>query len=84
THLRANAAAIVFSANPAFVVLFSPWILGEKPTRRKIAGTSIGLAGIAVFVTNHGQPDLNSITGIGLMLGSMIAFALYTVLTTKY
>ncbi len=83
-HLRANAAAIIFSANPAFVVLFSPWILGEKATWRKIAGTSLGLAGTAVFLTSRGRIDLNSAAGIGLMLGAMVAFALYTVLSTRF
>jgi len=81
--MRANSAAILFSANPAFVVLFSPWLLGERPERRKLAGMAAGLAGIALFLSRPAT-GLDTRTGILLMTASLIFFALYTVLAKKY
>ncbi len=81
--LRANVAAIVFSANPAFVVLFAPWLLGEQINWRKLAAVVLGLAGIVVFALNRGLVDC-SLKGILLMTGALVAFALYTVLSKKF
>ncbi|MBU0676969.1 MAG: DMT family transporter [Verrucomicrobia bacterium] len=81
--MRANSAAILFSANPAFVVLFSPWLLGERPGARKIAGMAAGLAGVALFLS-HPAAGLDTRAGIVLMTASLILFALYTVLAKKY
>ncbi len=82
-HMQANVGAIVFSANPVFVILFSPWLVKEKLSWKSIAGVLMGLAGIAVFV-QQSQADRQSITGILLMLGAEIVFAFYTVLSKKY
>ncbi|MBP7829233.1 MAG: EamA family transporter [Kiritimatiellae bacterium] len=80
--MRANSAAILFSANPAFVVLFSPWLLGERPGRRKIAGMLCGLAGVALFLSRPAA-GLDTRAGIALMTGSLVLFALYTVLAKR-
>ena len=83
-HLQANVAAIVFSANPVFVVLFSPWILGERVGWRKLLGVMIGLSGIAVFAVEKGGLAIGTGKGILLMLGAEITFALYSVLSKKF
>ena len=83
-HLQANVAAIVFSANPVFVVLFSPWILKERVDARKVLGVMIGLSGIAVFAVEKGGLAIGTGKGILLMLGAEITFALYSVLSKKY
>lgn len=83
-HLQANVAAIVFSANPAFVILFSPWILSERVDWRKIFGVMIGLSGIAVFAVEKGGLAIGTGKGILLMLGAEITFALYSVLSKKF
>ncbi|HOW98361.1 MAG TPA: EamA family transporter [Kiritimatiellia bacterium] len=80
--MRANSAAILFSANPAFVVLFSPWLLGERPGRRKIAGMLCGLAGVALFLSRPAA-GLDTRAGIVLMTASLILFALYSVLAKR-
>lgn len=81
--LQANVAAILFSANPAFVILFSPWIIGEHITPRKIAGVLAGMGGMAVLAlqSQHGGSQYR--LGMLLMVGSLITFALYTVVTKK-
>ena len=81
--LQANVAAVVFSANPAFVVLFSPWILHEKLTLRKSLGVLSGLAGVVVFAFKGGRLDVGSLSGLMLMGVALITFALYTVLSKK-
>ena len=80
--MRANSAAILFSSNPAFVVLFSPWLLGERPGRRKIAGMLCGLAGVALFLSRPAA-GLDTRSGILMMTASLILFALYSVLAKR-
>jgi drug/metabolite transporter (DMT)-like permease len=81
TFLPANVAALVFSCNPVFVVLFAPLVLTEKITARKLIAVALCLAGIAVLARD--RTDGVSITGLLLMLVAIIIFALYTVLFKK-
>ncbi|OGV42973.1 MAG: hypothetical protein A2X46_00015 [Lentisphaerae bacterium GWF2_57_35] len=83
THMQANAAAILFSANPVFVILFSPFLLKERPSWKNGAAVALGLVGIAFFF-RHSGAGRQSATGVLLMLGAEIAFALYTVLSKKF
>ncbi len=79
--LPANIAALVFSCNPVFVVLFAALILSEKITVRKLGAAALCLTG--VFVLGRNRADGLSVSGLLLMAGSMLAFALYTVLSKK-
>jgi len=81
TFLPANVAALVFSCNPVFVVLFAPLVLSEKITIRKLVAGGLCLAGIAVL--SRDRADGISLTGLLLMLAAIIIFALYTVLFKK-
>ncbi|MCF7849292.1 MAG: EamA family transporter [Kiritimatiellales bacterium] len=83
--MQANAAAIVFSCNPVFVILFSHLILSEKLTRRKIAAIAISLAGVFILVGAKEGPDAPDVlSGVLLMGLAAILFALYTVLFKKF
>lgn len=81
TFLPANVAALVFSCNPVFVVLFSPLILPEKITGRKLSAVALCLAGICILA--HDRADGLSATGLLLMLLSSVVFAIYTVFFKK-
>lgn len=81
TFLPANVAALVFSCNPVFVVLFAPLVLPEKITMRKLWAIVLCLAGILVLA--HDRAAGVSPTGLFLMLAAIIIFALYTVLFKK-
>lgn len=81
TFLPANVAALVFSCNPVFVVLFAPLILAEKITFRKLSAGALCLAGILVLARDRAAGV--SLTGLLLMLAAIIIFALYTVLFKK-
>jgi len=81
TLLPANVAALVFSCNPVFVVLFAPLVLSEKITARKLGAVALCLTGIAVLA--HDRTAGVSPTGLFLMLVAIIIFALYTLLFKK-
>ncbi|MEI8205690.1 MAG: EamA family transporter [Kiritimatiellales bacterium] len=81
TFLPANVAALVFSCNPVFVVLFAPLALPEKITMRKLGAIALCLTGILVLARD--RADGVSPTGLFLMLAAIIIFALYTVLFKK-
>ncbi|MFA6173264.1 MAG: EamA family transporter [Kiritimatiellales bacterium] len=81
TFLPANVAALVFSCNPVFVVLFAPLVLPEKITARKLAAVALCLTGILVLARDRTAGV--SLTGLFLMLLAIIIFALYTVLFKK-
>ncbi len=81
TFLPANIAALVFSCNPVFVVLFAPLVLSEKITARKLAAVALCLAGIGVLACD--RTGEISATGLLLMLAAIVVFALYTVLFKK-
>ena len=81
TFLPANVAALVFSCNPVFVVLFAPLVLSEKITARKIAAAGLCLTGILMLARDRVSGV--SPTGLLLMLAAIIIFALYTVLFKK-
>lgn len=78
-HLPANVSAIVFSVNPVFVVLFAAMLLRERLDARKLGGVALGVAGVALFVWQKGGLRAESAAGVGLMSGSLLAFALNTV-----
>lgn len=81
TFLPANVAALVFSCNPVFVVLFAPLVLSEKITVRKLAAGGLCLTGILTLARDRVSGV--SPTGLLLMLTAIIIFALYTVLFKK-
>ncbi len=84
---KAVLAAIIFSANPVFVGIFSIIFEKEKLSVVNITGLGIGLLGLVVIALS--EENLFSASG-SLMLGvifgilSGIVFGLYTVLSKMY
>lgn len=81
TFLPANIAALIFSCNPVFVVLFAPLVLPEKITARKLTAVGLCLGGIGLLAGDQG--DHVSAVGVLLMLAAIIIFAVYTVFFKK-
>lgn len=80
-HLPANVAALVFSCNPVFVVIFAPLVLPEKITFRKVAAAILCLTGVGLLA--YGRAEGVSPVGLLLMFGALVAFAVYTVWVKK-
>jgi drug/metabolite transporter (DMT)-like permease len=83
-YLQANVAAVIFSVNPVVVALLAPMMLREKLTRRTLAGAAVGALGVAAFVGDADGVSARTATGVLMMLGSVLGFALYTVMVKRY
>ena len=73
---KAASAAVVFSANPIFVIVLARFVNGERWTPRKWIGALIGLCGVLCFAWESGALNRGSVFGIALMLLSALLFAL--------
>ena len=78
---NASSAAVLISTNPIFTAIFARFIAGEKLSRRKMIGITLGLAGILTF--SFGMLEGDTLSGILLGLSSAVTFALYSVLMKK-
>ncbi len=82
-YLQANVAAIVFSVHPVFVALLAPTLLPESLSRRTLVAAMVGALGVAAFVADAGGVSVHATTGVLLMLGSVLGFALYTIMVKR-
>lgn len=83
-YTNANLSAIIISANPIFVALFSSVLLKERLTVKKIVGLIIGVCGVLIAMGGTGNFKNPSVQyGILLQVIGMLAFSLYTVLGKK-
>ncbi len=72
---KAASCAIVFSANPVFVVLFARYINDEPLDARKLVALILGVAGVACFAWESGAFNTKSLMGLSIMLVSALCFA---------
>lgn len=83
TRMPAHQAAILFSGHPVMVALLAPAVLGERVSRGHIGSLILAALGTACFLAGHGGLDRRAAGGVALMLASMTAFAIYTLLSKK-
>lgn len=81
---NASSAAVVFCANPIFVVLFAPLINKTKFAMSSFLVVMVGLIGISCFVMEGGSFQESSLIATLLMLGSAALFGASICLTKKY
>ncbi len=79
----ASVSAVLISANPIFVILFSAVIEKEKITINKICGLILGIAGIALVFMDKLQFSSSSLLSPFLGLLASVFFGLFTVLGRK-
>jgi len=80
----ASNGALVTSATPAFVLIFAPFLLGEKiTTRRLIALTISSLGVLAVIDPRNAQLSPSLFWGNLSLLAAALTWALYSVLVRK-
>lgn len=76
---NASTAAVLFSVNPLFTMIFAGIILKETITTRKIFALLLGTAGIIFMVRPWDMQEGNSVLGVILMISASLIFGLYTV-----
>jgi drug/metabolite transporter (DMT)-like permease len=80
----ASNASLVTSATPAFVLLFAPFLLGERTTARRLVALIIATLGVVAVVdprTAELSPSL--FRGNLSLLAAALTWALYSVLVRK-
>lgn len=80
----ASNGALVTSATPAFVLLFAPFLLGEKTTSRRLTALVISTLGVVAVIdprTAELSPGL--FWGNLSLLAAALTWALYSVLVRK-
>lgn len=79
-----SRAAILAYTMPAWAIPLSVWLLGERLTRRKLAGLALGMGGLALLlgegVANLGAAPLGSL----LVLAAAVGWAFATVLQKRF
>lgn len=80
----ASNGSLVTSATPAFVLLFAPFLLGEKPTTRRIIALVISTLGVlAVIDPRNAELSPSLFWGNMSLLTAALTWALYSVLVRK-
>jgi drug/metabolite transporter (DMT)-like permease len=80
----ASNGSLVTSATPAFVLLFAPFMLGEKTTIRRIVALLISTLGVvAVIDPRNAELSPSLFWGNMSLLAAALTWALYSVLVRK-
>jgi len=84
TMIPSGRAAILAYTMPALAIPLSVWILGERPTARKLTGLALGMAGLGLLLGEAflglGRAPLGSL----LILGAAASWALGVVLQKRF
>ena len=80
----ASNGALVTSATPAFVLLFAPILLNERPTLRQVVALIASTLGVLAVIDPR-SADFSSSLFLGnlSLLGAALTWALYSVLVRK-
>jgi drug/metabolite transporter (DMT)-like permease len=82
--IPSGRAATLAYTMPVWAIPLSVWLLGERVTRRKLAGLALGLVGLALLlgdgVVGLGAAPLGSL----MVLGAALTWALGTVLQKRF
>jgi drug/metabolite transporter (DMT)-like permease len=75
-------AAILYALTPALVLVGARLFLGERITPPKAAGVAVAFVGVAVVLFERGlAAETGPLVGDLLVLGAVVAWAAYTILT---
>lgn len=75
----ASVSGLVLSAIPVASLVASALLLGRRPSGRQVAGVLVTLVGVAATVLATGGSGSAGAVGHLLLLGAVLAFALYSV-----
>ncbi|GLU54270.1 DMT family transporter [Dyadobacter frigoris] len=72
-YAAAGIGSLAVSTNPLIIVLLSAWWLHRKPAKAEWMGIVLGMAGVAVATYPLLKNSFTTLTGISLLLISMVA-----------
>lgn len=75
----AGIGSLATSTNPLMIVLFSSWLIGRKPSKQEIFSIIIGMSGIAIATYPLIKDSSTTITGISLLMLSMVSVSFASV-----
>lgn len=78
--ISAGLGGLIVSANPAFTAVFAALLLKEPLTGRKVAGLTLGIAGVASIVWHRVSVGTDSAHGIVFTLASLASIVSGTIL----
>ena len=79
-HSNASTAAVLFSINPLFTILFAHFLASERITKSKLVFLLLGLCGIFFIMRPWELQEGNTALGFTYTLSGALAFGLYTVM----
>lgn len=80
---NAFSAAVVFSSNALFTIVFARFVNGEPWNLKKWIAMTVGICGILCFFFESGKPNREISVGLLLMGCSALAFALSVCITRR-
>ena len=79
-YLPLAEASAISNLTPVFIVLLSPWLIGERPGRARLVAAFVGFAGVLILL-RPGSSVLHP--AVVLLFVTAISNALYGMLTRK-
>ena len=84
TFLPAAMNSLLSNASPLFVVVLSPLLLRQRPSRAALFGVVVGWIGVALLTQSGSGPSGQvPLEGIGLSLLAALTWSLFTVLARR-
>ena len=80
---NASTAAVIFSVNPVFTMIFAHFMAGELFTKQKAKVIAVGMVGLFLMMRPWDIQGGNTIQGMLLSLTAAVFFGLYTVMGKK-
>ena len=82
--ISAGLAALIISANPVLTAVLATLWLGERITRRKLAGLVLGIGGVALVVQNRLSLGADHWAGVGFSLAALVSLVGGTILFKRF
>jgi len=82
--MPSGRAALLGYSMPLWSMMLSVWLLDERLTARRGVALVFGMTGIAILLGGDLAGIANAVTGVVLMLGAAMAWALGTVLLKRF
>lgn len=82
----ATQGALIYALCPAAIAVAAIWVLHERPTRRRIVGIALSMAGVTLVIVAGDAPGHASprpLLGAVCMLGAVVVWTVYTVLAKR-